>query len=135
MYKNILVAVDGSENNRAAVRAAIELAKEFGATLTGAYVEAIGYTLSPDVATLADPMKNADSAFAYMKEEVAKCGIEAKYKVIVGHPGEALVDQTPNYDLIVCGSLGRSGLKRAVLGSVSEMISRFSECPVLIVRK
>ncbi|MBR6203754.1 MAG: universal stress protein [Candidatus Methanomethylophilaceae archaeon] len=134
MYKNILVAVDGSDNNRCAVRTAVDLAKNFDAKLTAVYVENVGYRLRADVAIQDDPMKNADVAFQFIKEVSAEKGVEVQYLVSIGHPGEAITDMSADYDLVVCGTLGRSGLKKAVLGSVSEMITRFSACPVLLVR-
>lgn len=134
MYKNILVAVDGSENNKLAVKAAVGLAKEFGAKLTAIYVENVGYRLHPNVAIQEDPLKNAEVVFEFIKSYSAEQGVEVQYKVAIGHPGESITDLTPDYDLVVCGTLGRSGLKKAVLGSVSEMITRFSDCPVLLIR-
>ncbi|MBR4504149.1 MAG: universal stress protein [Candidatus Methanomethylophilaceae archaeon] len=135
MYSKILVAVDGSENNKPAVRKAIRISKDTGAKLTAAYVEAIGYNLAPNVATVRDPLKNADEVFSFMRSEADAAGVEVDYKVMVGHPGEALTDLASDFDLVVCGTLGRSGLKKAVMGSVSEMISRYASCDVLIVRK
>ncbi len=135
MYAKILVAVDGSENNKSAVNKAIQISKESGASLTAAYVEAIGYSLAPNVATVRDPLKNADEVFAYIKSQSAAAGVIVDYKVMVGHPGEALTDLASNYDLVICGTLGRSGLKKAVMGSVSEMIARYSPCDVLIVHR
>ncbi len=134
MYKNILVAVDGSDNNKVAVRTALGLAKEFGAKVTAVYVENVGYRLHPNVALPEDPMKNADIVFEFIKAESAEMGVDVQYKVVIGHPGESITDMSADYDLVVCGTLGRSGLKKAVLGSVSEMITRFSDCPVLLVR-
>ncbi len=134
MYNNILVAVDGSDNNRCAVRTAVDLAKNFDAKLTAVYVENVGYRLRADVAIQDDPMKNANVAFQFIKEVSAEKGVEVQYLVSIGHPGEAITDMSADYDLVVCGTLGRSGLKKAVLGSVSEMITRFSACPVLLVR-
>ena len=134
MYKNILVAVDGSENSNYAVRTAVDLAKTFDAKLTAVYVENVGYRLRADVAIQDDPLKNADVAFEFIKAYSAEKGMEVQYKVSIGHPGEAITDMSVDYDLVVCGTLGRSGLKKAVLGSVSEMITRFSACPVLLVR-
>lgn len=37
-------------------------------------------------------------------------------------------------DLIVIGSHGRGGVKRALLGSVAEGVMRHAPCPVLVVR-
>jgi nucleotide-binding universal stress UspA family protein len=135
MYKNILVAVDGSENNKPAVRTAVNLAIEFGAKLTAVYVENVGYRMAPNVSSINTPMENADVVFEYIKNESQARCLKVDYKVVIGHPGESIAEMTSDYDLVVCGSLGRSGLKKAVLGSVSEMITRFAECPVLIVRK
>jgi nucleotide-binding universal stress UspA family protein len=39
-----------------------------------------------------------------------------------------------DYDLIVCGNLGRSGFARLMLGSVSEKLVRFAHCPVYVAR-
>jgi nucleotide-binding universal stress UspA family protein len=38
-------------------------------------------------------------------------------------------------DLIVVGSRGLGGLKRALMGSVSESVVRHAHCPVLVVRR
>ena len=37
-------------------------------------------------------------------------------------------------DLIVVGSRGLGGLKRALMGSVSESVVRHAHCPVLVMR-
>ncbi len=52
-------------------------------------------------------------------------------------PAEALLElQNENrYDLIVMGSHGRKGVKRILMGSVSEQVMRNSDCPVLILKK
>jgi nucleotide-binding universal stress UspA family protein len=46
----------------------------------------------------------------------------------------AVVDEDRSIDLIVMGSHGRTGISRAVLGSVAEKVTRHSRCPVLIAR-
>jgi nucleotide-binding universal stress UspA family protein len=56
----------------------------------------------------------------------------------IGHPGQdtlELVAKDPSVDLIVIGSHGRTGVKRALLGSVAEKIVRHASRPVLVARK
>ena len=40
-----------------------------------------------------------------------------------------------NCDLIICGATGMSAVERFLMGSVSEHITRYAPCDVLIVRK
>ena len=53
-----------------------------------------------------------------------------------GDPGRALCDLAAERGatVIVAGSRGRGGLKRAVLGSVSDHLVRNAPCPVLVLR-
>lgn len=52
-------------------------------------------------------------------------------------PGQAIVDtaREENAFCIVIGSRGRSKLKKAIMGSVSEFVSKTAEIPVIVVRK
>ena len=56
--------------------------------------------------------------------------------VEAGSPAEEIVKAAKNWpaDLIVIGSHGRSGMRRAFLGSVAEAVMRQAPCPVLVVR-
>ena len=53
-----------------------------------------------------------------------------------GHPVAAIVAlaKRTNADLIVMGTHGRTGLKRAFIGSVAEHVVRLAACSVLVVR-
>ncbi|HMH52096.1 MAG TPA: universal stress protein [Candidatus Acidoferrum sp.] len=54
-----------------------------------------------------------------------------------GHPAEVIgaVAAEPDTDLVVVGARGLGGVKRLLLGSVSENVLRAARCPVLIVKK
>lgn len=55
-------------------------------------------------------------------------------RIVEGSPGQAicaLADET-GAAVVVIGSRGRSGLQRAVLGSVSDHVVRHAPCPVVV---
>ncbi len=56
----------------------------------------------------------------------------------VGNPGAqilAAIDEDPTIDLVVIGSEGRTGIKRALIGSVAEKVVRHASVPVLVSRQ
>ncbi|MDD1743881.1 MAG: universal stress protein, partial [Methanomassiliicoccales archaeon] len=55
-------------------------------------------------------------------------------KIEEGSPPRKIMEMSKNYDLIVMGTLGRTGVSKLLLGSVAEKVVRFAECPVLVVR-
>lgn len=60
--------------------------------------------------------------------------VDAELRFLDGAPGPAICDAAVELgaSVIVMGSRGRSGLRRAVLGSVSDHVVRHAPCPVLI---
>lgn len=139
MLKKILVGYDGSPFAKNALNVALDLAKKYGAPIT---VIAVAHV--PDFADTKDEidgvLEDAKNFFAKVLEEAQKLaaaeGITVTTNVIPGHPAEALVNlaEEENYDLIVLGARGLSGIKRYLLGSVSEAVVRHAHCPVLIVK-
>jgi nucleotide-binding universal stress UspA family protein len=61
---------------------------------------------------------------------------DAELSVVRGDPGAALCDLAEERaaDAIVMGSRGRGGIKRALLGSVSDYVVRNAPCSVVITR-
>jgi nucleotide-binding universal stress UspA family protein len=66
-----------------------------------------------------------------------RCGMEAESIVLKGNPAEEIMDfaEKQKIDMIVVGSLGKSGIERFVLGSVSEKVVRHAKIQVLVVRE
>ena len=60
--------------------------------------------------------------------------IEVDRRVVEGDAGEVLVAEAAKADLIVVGSHGRTGLKAALLGSVSRHVVDHATCPVVVVK-
>ncbi len=141
MYGSILVATDGSPNGDYAVANAVNIAKKNGAALTVLYV------FDPDTMSgLAGALATAENfaeaadeassdAFARAEDMGKMAGVKVETMVLSGHPAEKIAEESANHDLCVCGSLGRTNAKRAVIGSVAEHVVRSAYCPVLVCRK
>lgn len=57
-------------------------------------------------------------------------------RIMPGHPAEILTHlaEEGKYNLLIVADKGLSGVKRFLLGSVSEAVVRYAKCPVLIVK-
>jgi nucleotide-binding universal stress UspA family protein len=87
---------------------------------------------SPDLTyLLEDEGKKAVSA---VRDEAEKMKVKVMTKVEHGNPARVIIDMSKDFDLVVLGTLGRSGISKLLMGSVSEKVARFAECPVLVVR-
>ncbi|NPE31559.1 universal stress protein, partial [Methanococcoides sp. SA1] len=70
-------------------------------------------------------------------EELARSqGLELESTVLEGHPSNEIIKfaEGNDIDLVVIGTLGKTGIDRFLLGSVAEKITRNSKVPVLVVR-
>jgi nucleotide-binding universal stress UspA family protein len=141
----ILAAVDSSESSRAALRASAVLAARFGSSL-GVLNVVDDYMLAQATMAPLDAVaiegRIVDLARATLDDFVQETlGSEAlswvSRRVEVGRPAEtvARVAAAENASLVACGTHGRSGLRRALFGSVAERIVRVAPCPVLTVRE
>jgi nucleotide-binding universal stress UspA family protein len=140
MGKKILVATDFSELGRAAVTAALELARASNASVDVLHVftmraqpDASGYTAKQ----MQQHEANARADLSRAADEVAATGLLGESLLRVGPAAETvlLAADERAADLIVIGSHGRSGLARLVLGSTAENVLRRAKVPVLIVKE
>lgn len=144
MYTKILVPLDGSEVAKLGLHQAIELASRLGSRIrlihvlndlplvppevTGATFDQIFERLRDDGISL---LKQAETA-------VRAAGIEVDTKLVEAagtSAGEGIVREAAAWpaDLIVCGTHGRRGIRRLVMGSDAEYVLRDSPVPVLLV--
>lgn len=146
MYTRILVGVDGSMPSVLALDEAIKLAKEQGSKLRIVHVVDEGLVISPNVpsANLGETeparLEEGRSILDSAADRARKTGIEAETVLLeemTHQPGRLLVDQAVEWsaDLIVCGTHGRRGVRRLLLGSDSEWVVRHTPVPVLLVRE
>lgn len=136
----ILVPLDGSKNSMRALEMAISIARQFEATVTGAYSMNIQpHSEFQGITTINKKWDNEiKKMMADAKTLSAQNNIVFKEKLMRGDTGYNLVklahDKKEKFDLIVMGSRGRSAIKELFLGSVSNYVIHSSKIPVLIVK-
>jgi nucleotide-binding universal stress UspA family protein len=137
--RRILIPTDGSENAKAALTRGLELAKLLGAEVTALNVvdmsSFIGYGDGLALPNLLPIMKKeGQDIVEQAQQEGARWGVQVEARVETGTPAHKIVEVAKDYDLIVMGSLGRTGMSHLLLGSVAERVVRHATCPVLVVR-
>lgn len=138
--KKILIATDGSEQTRPAIERGVHLAKLLGAKVTALYVvEPIPLTnIPPDTSVVFSVHASLEDEGKKAVEEVKKLGdelgVEVTTVVAEGSPEKKIIELAAEHDLIVIGTLGRSGFSKLFMGSVAERVTRYAPVPVLVVR-
>ncbi len=137
----ILVSTDFSDNARQALPFAKGYAEQFGSLVYLVHVLEPAPFLSDmqDVPlVLSDEQlqqKAHDDLQALAAQEFGP-SVRVENLVREGKPYQEIVAAAKelNVDLIVISTHGRTGLKRAFIGSVAELVVRHAHCPVLVVR-
>lgn len=140
-YKNIVVAVDGSQASEKAFKRAIDIVNRNNARLILAHVidsrtfstaEAYDRTLGERAE------KYAKDLIDEYSNNAKEAGISNIDRCIdYGSPKVKIAkDIASEYsaDLIICGATGLNAVERFLIGSVSESITRYATCDVLVVR-
>lgn len=138
-FKKILMPTDGSEYTKAAIAHGLELARLTNAEVTALYVvdqtSFVNFPMDSTVVSVYSLLeKEGKDAVDYVRLEGEKLGVKVNVAVAEGSPAKKIVDEAKNYDMVVMGTLGRSGFSKLLLGSVAERVVRFAPCPVLVVR-
>ena len=138
--RSIVIATDGSENTQKAISYGIKLAKLSGATVHALHVvntSSISQSWTAGWETMYELLKKeGQKAVSEVKEYGEASGVDVKEVLLEGHPSKEIIDFAENndIDLIVMGTLGKTGLDRFLMGSVAETVVRNSKVPVLVVR-
>jgi nucleotide-binding universal stress UspA family protein len=145
MFSSIVVGTDGSDTAKKAVAAAVDLAKQIGASLdiVSAYEPVPQSRLREearqapeDMQWMINPREDVEATLRDAAEELEEAGIEVEIFAREGDPADAILDvaEERGADLIVVGNKGMTGAKRVLLGSVPNKVSHHAPCSVLIVR-
>jgi len=142
MFRNVLVAIDGSSQSQLALRTAIDVAKVWGAEVHAAYVIEIGLFSSLPVDNTWEVMYSLlDKEGKEILDSAIRAGEEAGVTLTAhlrqGHAGQEILNLAEEIgaDLIVLGSLGKSGIERLLLGSVSSFVVTNSPVTTMVVRE
>lgn len=148
-FKKMMIATDGSDCSRLAAEKGIELARLSGGTVYAVcvvsttslsmymdYLSSAG--MNPYWELIYEGLKKqAQQAVDYVKGLGEKKGIDVEAIVLEGDPADELIRyaEENGMDLIVMGTLGRTGIERLLLGSVAGNVVRNSKVPVMVVRE
>jgi nucleotide-binding universal stress UspA family protein len=140
-FQRVLCPVDFSDSSRLALDAAIGMAGD-EAQLTLLHVIPypamyLSSELSLDMSFMTDIMTSAETTIATWRTDAERAlGRPVVAICEMGIPWDDIVTRSQHgpYDLIVIGTHGRTGLRRVLLGSVAERVTRHAACSVLVVR-
>jgi nucleotide-binding universal stress UspA family protein len=145
MYTQILVPVDGSAASNQGLNEAIDLARHLKARVllvhvVEPWVMVTTETMPANIHQIAESIRSVGSTLLEeCKKKVRHAGVEVDAELIEttgGSAGKFIVKKANeiNADLVVCGTHGRRGVRRLLMGSDAEYIVRRAPVPVLLVR-
>jgi nucleotide-binding universal stress UspA family protein len=140
MFKNILVAYDGSEGSKECLMAGTELSRKLNSTLTAFWVggykpyyhETKGKIDEERIAVENFAMKLQNEIEAFNIKE----NIHYDFYYVLGNPAKEIVAYAKKnkFDTIIIGYKGHSGLWENLLGHVADKVSENAGCNVIIVK-
>lgn len=123
-FQRLLVATDGSSHSEAAWR-------EARARAWSSQLQAVS------VAREEGEIPGVQEILERLHVEADQEGIPLTTSLLQGAPDQAIIQAAQAYgaDLLILGSHGRTGLKRLLMGSVTEQVIGRASCPVLVVKR
>ncbi|HRH97635.1 MAG TPA: universal stress protein [Prosthecobacter sp.] len=139
LWQKILVPTDFSECSAAAVHAAAALHQKTGAEILLLHVTEPAYQgLRVQTSGLHAQMREeAENSLTKLAAEVFPNATRVRTLVRDGRPAEMICQTVAEEaaDAVIIPTHGHSGLKHALLGSVTEKVVRHAPCSVLVVRE
>lgn len=147
MFDRILLTTDGSDLAERAAPYAVELAEAFEATLHVIYVvdtDSMGHSMGPEqverlsggqLHEMTEVHERAASAIDSIRAYTEGREVRIDPVIEAGVPYKIIADWADEHgiDVIVMTSQGRGGVRRALMGSVTERVARSTDAAVLIV--
>jgi nucleotide-binding universal stress UspA family protein len=138
---NVLCPADFSASGMGAFSESVRLARWFGAEITVVHVIPFAMPLPGEMGYVPVPVKGACRAALMRLQQFVDAtdhsGVPVSLVCREGHAADEIraVARERNAELVVMGTHGRSGLKRLVLGSVTEAVLNHPPAPVLTVNR
>lgn len=139
--QKILVPIDYSESALTTMKYANELAVSYGAGLHLIHViqEAVfptTYGVEPVAIAVPEVISRSKKALLDLRSSKINPEIPVNVHVLIGNPASDIVDFAADLDvdLVVIATHGLSGIKRLLIGSVTEKVVRMAQCPVFTVK-
>lgn len=148
-FKKIMIATDGSDCSKLAAEKGIELARLSGGmiyavsvvsttslSMYGDYLSSTG--MIPYWELIYEALKSqAQQAVDNVKSLGEMKGINVESILLERRPADELIRyaEENGMDIIVMGTLGRTGIDRLLLGSVAGNVIRHSKVPVMVIRE
>ncbi|MGC8871820.1 MAG: universal stress protein [Caldimicrobium sp.] len=138
--RKLLLPVDGSPYSERANERALFLAKAFKASVSILFVVELLFELyetPAELVNLIETLRNeGEEIVRKMRLKFKEENIPSEAFVVQGNIAEQIIEfsNKEEADLIVMGSHGKTGLKRLLLGSVTEKVINFGNKPVLVVK-
>jgi nucleotide-binding universal stress UspA family protein len=138
MFKNILLAYDGSDYSNKALVYAGSLAEQYGAELWLIHAfphtsDLLGYE---DFEKLFAKRKSAGQAVLdEALQKLDKSKLKVRAELLEGPEAESILKaaESSEADLIVMGTRGFGAVKGMLVGSVSRKVIHLARCPVMVV--
>lgn len=148
MYKNILIATDGSEFAQTAFNHGIDLARSMKSIVTVVTVTELWSALEMAQKVRSGKI-NPIEEYEKHEDEIANKALGIAEEVIKSHslnyelihikdkhPADGIIDTAnkKSCDLIVMASHGRRGVQKILLGSIASEVLAHSNVPVLVIK-
>ncbi len=140
LFNRIIVPVDGSKYSKKAIKKALSLSKFLNADVLAIHVvdvTPLSRALPPDKiyevwekAIEGEAKKVIDDT----KKLAEEMEMDIETMMVKGDPGEEIIKEGKENDLVIMGAKGHSALERIFVGSVSEKVLHHSDATVMIVR-
>lgn len=136
-FKKVLIATDGSKFSSAAEKKAIDFARSYGGELHVISVVDVPAELYAESSKTVDELISKAKGYVdSVKKDAESSGVKTQVIVREGEAYRIIADTARELDagIIIMGSHGRTGLKRLLMGSVTEKVIGHAPCPVLVVK-